>query len=256
MVFMISAILLVILIILLNICYRLIKINKYMRNLVFQNALITKYCLVRDVVFYVPYAPEDFIQRRICLYQHFYEEEELNEIKHYIPENAVILDIGANIGNHSLYWASKCRVNKIYAFEPVPETFNILRKNVENNFPEKIKILNIGLSDVSSHAAIKNFGHGNIGATVIEKSENGLLQVDKLDNLSIEEEHIDFVKIDVEGHEIFTLRGGVETLKKHKPVVFIEMWHDNFKQGHKILTNLGYKLKKQTSKDNYLYIHE
>ncbi len=34
------------------------------------------------------------------------------------------------------------------------------------------------------------------------------------------------------------------------------MWHDNFKQGHKILTNLGYKLKKQTSKDNYLYIHE
>ncbi len=77
--------------------------------------------------------------------------------------------------------------------------------------------------------------------------------MDKLDNIPIKENRVDLIKIDVEGHEPFVLRGAIETIKKYRPVIFIEL---KSAEGDKILRNLGYTMEEQLSGENYLYIYK
>lgn len=222
----------------------------------FYGPLLSKYCLVEGVLFYLPNLPQDTLQRHVWQWRQFFEEGQIDIACHYLPKKAVIIDIGANIGNHTMYWASKCDPCRIYAFEPVPETFEILKRNIAINCFVNVKIFNMGLSDEPSHAEIDSFFPENIGATVIKKSEKGTLQVEKLDNIKIEENRVDFIKIDVEGHELLVLKGAIETLKKYKPVIFIEMFEPNFEAGNKILIDLGYELKENLGSHNYVYVHK
>ncbi len=167
----------------------------------------------------------------------------------------MILDIGANIGNHSVYWAVKTDARRIYSFEPVKDFFKILKKNVEiNKLNNKIKIFNIGLSNKKINGSVSFYDRKNIGGTHVKQDPNGNLLLDKLDNIKIEESAIDFVKIDVEGHELEVLQGARETLLKYKPIVFVESFPDKKQKVHEYLTNLGYHLEKSFAGFNFLYI--
>ena len=137
------------------------------------------------------------------------------------------------------------------------DTFKILKKNVEiNNLINKIKIFNMGLSDKKINGSINLFDPRNIGATQVKQDVNGTLLLDKLDNIKIKENAVDFVKIDVEGHELQVLQGAKETLLKYKPVVFVEIFSENEKKVHEYLTRLGYRLEKSFIGSNYLYIFD
>lgn len=205
--------------------------------------------------FYVPNYPTDLIQSEIVDNGTFFEIDLLKELQPYIKKNAVILDIGANIGNHSVYWAVKTDAKRIYSFEPVKDFFKILQKNVEiNNLNNKIKIFNIGLSDKKINGSISFYDRTNIGGTHVKQDPNGNLLLDKLDNIKIEENAVDFVKIDVEGHELKVLQGARETLLKYRPTIFIETFPDKKLEVHEYLTNLGYHLEKSFAGSNYLYV--
>lgn len=125
-----------------------------------------------DVRFYVPYYPIDMIQRHIVNTKTFFEQEILESLNKYIPENSVIFDIGANIGNHSIYWCIRRNVSKIYAFEPVRDTFEILKRNIElNGLRDKVVLHNIGLSDRRGEAGYVNYRMENIGSTRLKPLE-------------------------------------------------------------------------------------
>lgn len=125
-----------------------------------------------DVRFYVPYYPIDFIQRHIVNTKTFFEQEILESLDKYIPENSVIFDIGANIGNHSIYWGIRRNVSKIYAFEPVRDTFEILKRNIElNGLKDEVVLYNIGLSDRKSEAGYVDYRMENIGSTHLKPLE-------------------------------------------------------------------------------------
>lgn len=99
----------------------------------------------------------------------------------------------------------------------------------------------------------------NIIATISEKlrikqDSNGNLMLDRLDNITFEDNTIDFIKIDVEGHELEVLQGARETLLKYRPVVFVEISSENKTKVHEYLTKLGYRLEKRFRNSNYLYI--
>ena len=86
-----------------------------------------------DLKIYVPNYMKDAIQTYIVDNNQFYESYLLNVVDSYIPNNAIIVDVGANIGNHSLYWGRKKHVQSIIAYEPVKETYEILKKNIRIN---------------------------------------------------------------------------------------------------------------------------
>ena len=119
-------------------------------------------------------------------------------------------------------------------------------------------MFNIGLSNQKINGRISVFDRMNIGGPWVEPDANGNMRLDKLDNIKIEENFIDLIKIDVEGHELRVLQGAKETLQKYKPAIFIEILEhsDNQKETHEYLTNMGYRLEKQLPHCNYLYLFD
>ncbi|MDP7196601.1 MAG: FkbM family methyltransferase [SAR202 cluster bacterium] len=62
----------------------------------------------------------------------------------------------------------------------------------------------------------------------------------KLDDLNIKEK-IDFIKIDVEGNEKYVILGGIETIKKNKPIIWVETWEENSHLIVDLFKKIGYK---------------
>ena len=158
-----------------------------------------------------------------------YENDELNmQLRLIRPENC-IFDIGANYGWFSLHVAKAFPDATIYSFEPIPYTFASLSENIKLNNLKNIIYNEVGLSDKkgtfdfyydassSGNASLKN---------VAEKSSIAVMKckVQTLDDfLSAKNISVDYIKCDIEGAELFAFKGGIETIKKYKPIIFTEM---------------------------------
>ena len=103
--------------------------------------------LGKQIKVYIPLLRSDDIQKNIVIHRDFFEAEELDLLKgKYISDQSVIVDIGANIGNHAIYYGAICNARKVYSFEPMQETFLILEKNVEiNNLSNIVSTYNVAL---------------------------------------------------------------------------------------------------------------
>jgi FkbM family methyltransferase len=169
-----------------------------------------------------------------------YEIRELDLIKCFLVEhhpNALkgsCLDIGANIGNHSVYFSKL--FNKVRSFEPNPQPFKLLKVNTENY--ENILISNFGLSNVCDSATFFT-SKSNIGGSSLhgESGDEIQVQLEILDELNFNKENISFVKIDVEGHELQVLEGGVNFFKEYSPIVAFEQHSHEFFQGESLVIN-------------------
>jgi FkbM family methyltransferase len=214
--------------------------------------------LIDNVRFYVPNYPRDYVQREIVEKQKFYEEDILKQLNQYVGSHSVVFDIGANIGNHSLYWAKKARAQRIYAFEPVQSTYKILEKNIALNRLENVVMpFNVGISDLDGNASTLSYMVESIGSTQLQQSEDGDMCVQRLDSLPLTDQlkRVDFVKIDVEGFEHKVLRGGSKFFPKFKPTIFIESFPDKFDETDRILKSYGYEKRRQFDEINHLYQH-
>ncbi len=160
-----------------------------------------------------------------------YEKENLEYLLRLLGDisEPVVLDIGANIGNHTLAFATVAK--HVYAFEPIPEIFALLSTNVTQNNLANVTASNIALSDDTGTATIYMVTEGNFGASSFDKRIDGVeaVTVQKIRGDSFvaanKIEKVDLVKIDVEAHEVFVLRGLMETLSRHLPFITME-WND------------------------------
>jgi FkbM family methyltransferase len=230
------------------------------RNIINKLSLQDSIVELKDARFWVPNAPRDDVQNTILADSNFYEIKALERLSKYISDYSVVVDIGANIGNHSVYWSKVKQSKRVYAFEPVKVTYSILKRNIElNNLSETIKAYNVGLSAVKSKGTISAYNLDNIGMTQIETSEQGNIDIDTLDNIAevLSEPKINLVKIDVEGHEKNVLLGAVMFFTKHKPAVYVESFpgKDNFRFVNEYFRKLGYKVPVRIYNDNYLFIY-
>ncbi|MDR3079078.1 MAG: FkbM family methyltransferase [Rickettsiales bacterium] len=218
---------------------------------------------VKGVKFWVPNFPADFIQRVIVAGE-FFEQETLEVMDKYLSEDSVVFDIGANLGNHSLYWAKVSQggrgVRRVHAFEPVDSTFAILKKNMELNglaAGDRVVINNVALGARESRASIDFYHLDNIGGTGIKTDADGTIRIISLDDYvasgAFRDEKIDLLKIDVEGFEDEVLAGARKTLEKYGPKIFIEAWENNFDKVNELLLSLGYGLEKYLGGADYLY---
>lgn len=215
----------------------------------------------QEVRFYLPNIKPvkgygDTIQGVILMSDSFYEEALLRKIDQYISTNAVILDIGANIGNHSLYFA-KVLGAEVYAFEPVAKTFMILEKNVKiNSLENQIHLYNCAIGESNSNASIASFNPNNLGGTALKLSDEGDIKVMSLDSNMSDFPKIDFIKIDTEGFEYQVLLGAINLIRRDRPTIFVEIEPDNYNKIEKLLCSEGfnYRVKDLKLANNYLFL--
>ncbi len=193
----------------------------------------------------------EFVQNRIFLERDYFEIRRLEQVGSYVNRGGCVLDIGANIGNHSLYFAKECHVEKIYAFEPVKSTFEILKRNIAlNGLEDTVTAYQFALGDHRSKAKII-YHDGDAGGNRVEEDLTGNTSIEALDDIKFSE-HIDFVKIDVEGYESKVLAGAVETLRINRPVIMIEIFDENYRHVDSLLKSLNYECKLKIEND-YVY---
>jgi FkbM family methyltransferase len=195
-----------------------------------------------------------------------------------------MLDIGANIGWYSAYFAHRYPQLQIHAFEPMPETFTWLTKNIAaNHLSSQVTLHNFGLSDSTGPVKFHCYSTGGTNASLKNVSEapeavtvSSFTKV--LDEWSQENSVVpDFIKCDVEGAELLVFLGGEATLRKHTPVVFTELlrkWSKPFGYHPNdvlhFFSELGYLalavnsegvrkiaiVDNSTLETNYLFLHE
>jgi len=152
----------------------------------------------------------------------FWEGDILDYIRDNFPKQSIILDIGANIGNHTLYFATYLDYIKIIAFEPLQRNYNVLLQNIQRFSGSKVFVYDRGLSDQARWTGIAP-NVSNLGASEIHMDGSERVYVDTVDNVAEWwYAPITLMKIDVEWHEPQVIKGAEQTIQKHKPLILIE----------------------------------
>lgn len=176
----------------------------------------------------------DALDKRITPLEAFnfgqYEKEDSDMLYNLVSDKDVIFDIGGNIGWYSNHLSKKLSTAVIHAFEPIPETFSQLERNVKLNKSSNIILNNVALSDSQRtltfyYSPLQTGASSSINITENADMVELQCQTNTIDNY-MEENNIlqlDFIKCDVEGAEFFVYKGGLKTIKKSLPIVFTEM---------------------------------
>jgi len=137
----------------------------------------------------------------------------------------VVFDIGAYVGDTAL-WFSKAvgPQGKVYAFEPEPSNFNKLKANLERNKVTNVIPLQLAVSETEGEMQVSSAA----GSSVITQAGTGLsVKVTTIDKFVEANKlpRVDFIKMDVEGHELKVLEGAHETIQAFKPSLALSAYH-------------------------------
>jgi FkbM family methyltransferase len=173
-----------------------------------------------------------------------------------IPPKAVVVDAGANIGNHTLFFSDVYGASQVYSFEPLRETFRILERNIALNRLINVTPINAVLGEQPGRAQLGSYTAANTGQSSFLGGDAGGYEMTSIDSLGLE--RLDFLKMDVEGGHVAALRGARETLIRCRPLVWIELRqkHGEFATGSAALKSMGYRLKQSLGPNDHLFVSE
>lgn len=181
--------------------------------------------------------PEDHISRRIIRRRDWYERDLLNDVRRRAPRGTAI-DIGAHIGNHSLWFAAVCGM-RVVALEPNPRSFAQLHRNVDLNALD-VTIIPAAVGGTLGRARLEEPNPGNSGMSYTVSDAAGGIPVVTVDSLGLDD--VALIKIDVEGQELDILAGAAETLKRCGPLLYVEAPTENARDRlDEFLAPFGYR---------------
>lgn len=160
-----------------------------------------------------------------------YEPSETKLLQTLIRKDDHVLDIGANIGFHTLLMATLVEEGgMVFAFEPIPFLNHALCNSIKENSFHHIKVFDAALSNKQGHFEMIYLPYAeNAGGPFLNVHQETLaghntiqVQTMKLDDLRFEKT-IDFIKMDAEGAEAMILDGGREFFKAHRPKILSEV---------------------------------
>ena len=177
----------------------------------------------------------------------FYETQALEMMRRWMPEGGVFVDIGAHVGNHSLFMLRYGHASQAIPFEFNSSAIRLLTEMVEmNELDDQVDLqhLGFGLTEErgkrEAFGSRKNLANNRLREGFVEKintrpGDGFLRDVD-----------IDMVKIDVNGDERDVLKGMRKTLKRKRPVLALDLSRQKSKKALPLLGRLGYVERERT----------
>jgi FkbM family methyltransferase len=151
----------------------------------------------------------------------------------YVNSNSVVLEAGCHIGTHSVKLGMLAK--KLFCFEPLKESNILLKQNLEKNGCTNSFVFENALSDKKSTEYFGWVSSGNLGGSGLANNPMGIpnwgnvdenskypIETITIDSLNLEE--LNFIKLDVEGYEPKVINGGINTIKKFRPIITLESW--------------------------------
>lgn len=192
-------------------------------------------------------AGDRYITRSLEVYGEF-SAAEWALFAQVVKPGMTVVEVGANIGTHSVPLARACSPGPLYLFEPQQRVFQILCANLALNGVRNAVAYPEACGDVAGFVVVPPLDYGadfNFGGVSVRAEAEGApgprVRATPLDSLGLAACHI--LKIDVEGFEAQVLRGGAETIGKFRPLIYVE----NDRPAHQqevisLLNSMGYRL--------------
>jgi FkbM family methyltransferase len=205
--------------------------------------------MLKNIFFYLPKTIQHELRRlrygmQIRLKSFKTTEIEYSLLDKWIKPGDWVLDIGANVGHYSLRLSELVgKSGRILVFEPVPSTVDLLASNMSRATYQNLSIFNVAVSNKTELVGMvvpensPESKNSNYYRAHISNNSNALSILSiSIDSLNITHS-IKFVKIDVEGHEIYVLKGMENLIKRDLPVLLVE---GDSSEVNNYLASLGY----------------
>ncbi|MGK7920130.1 MAG: FkbM family methyltransferase [Trichodesmium sp.] len=185
----------------------------------------------------------------------FYELAELEFIRQNLKlSNPIIVDIGANTGNHLVYFAKIMQAKKVIPIEFHPEIISALNRHIAINQVGNVDISKLGYaigknqgkSFIKEHPA-KDFCLTEIDDIIPTGKEVTVVTLDQLIS-----EKVDFIKVDVQGKEIDALIGAKNLISSYQPDMLVEVAKNHIKDFRKFLEEVRYQIIKAFDHGRYV----
>jgi len=192
---------------------------------------------------------DEYVGKSIAHYGN-YQLEETKLFSKYVKKGSAVLEIGANIGAHTLWFSNRVgNDGYVLAFEPQRLIFQTLCANMALNSRANVDCKQMGVGSKQELMKVpildpdKENNFGALGIKGHEEGEN--VAVVPIDHIGLKK--IDFIKIDVEGMEPDVLMGGIQTIHKLKPIIYMEVDHvENNPMLTEIMDSLNYEVKQHS----------
>ncbi len=209
----------------------------------------------RVFTFFIPDADRDTVQRHILETRAFYELDILTRLRDQVSvKGRVVADIGANIGNHSMYFTGVAGARFCHSFEPNTYARSVLARNIsDNNLEQSVKIHPFGIAAEAGEWSFNVVRGANIGSNSYKSGGDDGIQFLPLDRFEFDD--LALLKIDVEGMGDQVLMGAETVIRKFQPAIFIELIGDEARRAMPILRDMGYRIADEMAGGNYLFRH-
>lgn len=148
----------------------------------------------------------------------FDELHKINQIVPFCKERRAVIQAGGNVGVFPDRLAEL--FEKVYTFEPDPENYDCLKRNLADRHHANIKVYWSGLGDEDTTGMMKRPHSNNCGANEIVPGHG--ITVSKLDSVFNIDVQVDLLYLDIEGAEYKALVGGKNLIDRCKPVIVVE----------------------------------
>lgn len=188
------------------------------------NKEITKEISYDDKKFNIIINPKNgYLDAQIYAYG-LYEKHIVKEIVENTKEGDVCVDVGANIGHHTIIMSQNVgKSGRVYAYEPIPKIKDQLDKSISLNEIKNVETILIALSNTEEDLELNICNESIASSSIVNKMSTGekiTIKTKTLDSYNYPK--VDFMKIDVEGFEYNVLLGAEKTIATNLPKIVIE----------------------------------
>jgi FkbM family methyltransferase len=165
-----------------------------------------------------------------------FEPLETEIVKKYVKKGNVVLDIGANIGYYTLIFAELVgEQGEVYAFEPSPENFSLLERNIKMNALKNVTSQQFAISNRSGKTRL--YLSSNPGDNRIYDAHDGSHSIEVVtvrldDYFNDYNKKIDFIKMDIQGAEWAAIQGMSEIINKNRGLKILMEYSPNLIRGY------------------------